>query len=219
VRSSEWDPDLIDELYKDRMDLFWNRFGRLVARVGLTPNMVTAAGIVLCATNAAAFVWHQNFVAFGLLVGLIELLDNVDGAVARVTGASSLYGSYLDAVTDRYKDFFILFAIAWVTGSWGVCTLAIAGSMITSYNAARADALGVKDDGPSGGFPDLFERLERIAMLCVGLVLTPFVAPDLVFGHSLLDATLWIVAIGTHMTAIQRFVRRGRQLTRADLGR
>jgi len=210
---------VIDELYKDRMDLFWNRFGRLVARSGLTPNMVTAAGIVLCAGNAAAFAWHRNLVVFGLAVGLIELLDNVDGAVARVTGSSSLYGSYFDAVTDRYKDFFILLAIAWVSGLWLVCTLAIAGSMITSYNAARADALGVRDEVKSGAFPDLFERLERIALLCVGLVIAPFVAPDLVFGHGVLEVTLWIVAAGTHATAIQRFLRRGRLLQRADRAR
>lgn len=202
------------------MDRFWNRFGKVVARVGLTPNMVTVSGIVLCAINAAAFPWHQSFLLFGVFVALIELLDNVDGAVARVTGTSSLYGSYLDAVTDRYKDFFILLSIAWVTGYWSVCTIAIAGSMITSYNASRADALGFKDepksDSAGRGFPDLFERLERIAMISLGLILTPLLAPDLVFGHDLLWGTLWVVAIGTHLTAIQRFIRRGAQIKASE---
>jgi len=207
---------LIDELYKDQMDRFWDRFGKVVAKLGLTPNMVTVAGIVLCAANAAAFPWHRNFVAFGLLVAAIELLDNVDGAVARVTGTSTLYGSYLDAVTDRYKDFFILFSIAFVTGYWVPCVLAIAGSMITSYNAARAAQLGATDDGGKGGLPDLFERLERIATICVGVVFTGFFAPDLVFGHDLLWGVLWLVAILTHLTAIQRFVRRGQVLKGFD---
>ncbi len=207
---------MIDELFKDQMDRFWDHFGRVVAKVGLTPNMVTVAGIVLCAANALAFPWHRNFVAFGLLVAAIELLDNVDGAVARVTGTSTLYGSYLDAVTDRYKDFFILFSIAWVTGYWVPCVLAIAGSMITSYNAARAAQLGANDDGGKGGLPDLFERLERIATICIGVVFTGFLPADLVFGHDLLWAVLWVVAILTHLTAVQRFVRRGRVLAGFD---
>ena len=215
-RAIESEPLVIDELYKDQMDRFWDRFGRVVAKLGLTPNMVTVAGIVLYTANALAFPFHQNFVVFGLLVGAIELLDNVDGAVARVTGKSTLYGSYLDAVTDRYKDFFILFSIAWVTGYWVPCVLAIAGSMITSYNAARAAQLGAHDDGGQGGLPDLFERLERITTICVGVVFTGFLSPDLVFGHDLLWAVLWLVALLTHLTAIQRFVRRGRVLEGLD---
>ena len=55
---------MIDELYKDSMDRFWDRFGRIVARTGLTPNMVTMAGIVLCTINAVAFPIHRNYVAF-----------------------------------------------------------------------------------------------------------------------------------------------------------
>jgi len=207
---------MIDELYKDQMDLFWDRFGRWVARVGLTPNHVTWLGFVLCAANAAAFAAHRNMLVFGLLVGLIELLDNVDGAVARVTGKSSKLGSYLDAATDRYKDFFILLAIAWVTDYWLACMLALAGSLITSYNAARAAMLGAVDDGDAGGLPDLFERFERIATLVAGLALNGFVPH--IAGHDLLFYVVWLVAIMTQVTAVQRFARRARQLEKLDAG-
>jgi phosphatidylglycerophosphate synthase len=205
---------MIDELYKDRMDLFWDHFGRWVARTGLTPNHVTWLGIALCSINAGAFLAHRNMLVFGLLVGLIELLDNVDGAVARVTGQSSKLGSYLDAATDRYKDFFILLAIASVTGYWLPCMIALAGSLITSYNAARAAMLGATDDGDSGGLPDLFERFERIATLVVGLALNAWV--PLIAGHDLLFYVVWGVAIMTQLTALQRFARRARQLEKLD---
>jgi phosphatidylglycerophosphate synthase len=209
---------MIDGLFKKEMDRFWDRFGRLVARTGLTPNAITIAGFALCTGNALAFVWHQNLIAFGLLVGAIELLDNVDGAVARVSGRSSLLGAYLDATTDRYKDFFILLAIAWVSGYWLPCMLATAGSLITSYNHARAAMLGLADDAPDESgrkpFPDLFERLERIATLCVGLVLTPLLPP--IAGQPLLFWTVWIVAIMTALTSVQRFVSRARRLARME---
>jgi len=206
---------MIDELYKKQMDVFWDHFGRVVARVGITPNGVTLAGLLLCTINAIAFTWHRNPLAFGLLVGAIELLDNVDGAVARVTGKTTLFGAYLDATTDRYKDFFILLAIAWVTGYWLPCTLAIGGSLITSYAHARAAMLGARDDAaPSGGLPDLFERLERIATLCIGLALTPFVPP--ILGHDVIFYVLWLVAVMTQVTGAQRFLRKARQLEILD---
>lgn len=207
---------MIDELFKHRIDLFWNHFGRVVARLGLTANAVTWIGFVLCTLNALAFVWHRNPLAFGLLVGAIELLDNVDGAVARVTGRSTRYGAYLDAATDRYKDFFILLAIAWVSGYWLAAMLAVGGSLITSYNHARAAMLGAGDDKAGGGLPSLFERLERIATLCVGLALTGFLPGDLWRGHDLLYWVLWAVAGMTQITAAQRLLDRLRQLQRLD---
>jgi phosphatidylglycerophosphate synthase len=208
---------MIDHLYKKQMDRFWDHFGRVVARTGLTPNAVTAIGFVLCSANALAFVWHRNPVVFGLLVGLIELLDNVDGAVARVTDTSSRLGSYFDATTDRYKDFFILLSIAVVSGYWLPCMLATAGSLITSYNHARAAMLEQPEDPDRKSFPDLFERLERIATLCVGLVLTPW-APS-IMGHDLLFWVVWAVAIMTQLTGVQRFVSRARGLAEAERSR
>ncbi len=204
---------MIDELYKDRMDSGWDRVGRWVARTGLTPNAITWIGLVLCSLNAAAFVIHREFWVFGLLVGLIELLDNVDGAVARVTGLSSRRGAYLDATTDRYKDTFILLAIAYVTGFWLHAVLAISGSLITSYAAARAAMLGATGQG-GGGLPDLFERLERTATLCIGLVAAPFCPP--ILGHALMWWVLYFVAFMTHLTGVQRMARRLRELDELD---
>jgi len=204
---------MIDELYKDRMDRWWDALGRVVARTGLTPNAVTWIGFGLSAANALAFVFHRHLIAFGLLVAVVEAIDNVDGALARVTGKSSRAGAYLDATTDRYKDVFILLALGWVTGYWLAVSVAIAGSLITSYAAARAAMLGATDD-TKRGLPDLFERLERIATICIGLVATPFCPPLL--GHDLLWWVLWLVAVMTQITAAQRFARRLRQLHAMD---
>lgn len=205
---------MLDALYKDKMDLFWNRFGRLVAKMGMTANDVTMAGFVLCTLNALLFAWHQNFLVFGVALGLIELLDNVDGAVARVTGQTSRYGSYLDASTDRYKEMFVFLALGHVTGWWMVCMLAVTGSLLVSYNHARAAMEGATGaaDKDDIGLPDLFERFERIATLCAGLILTGFMPPDLLFGRSFLFYAICVIAIASHYTAMQRFLRRSEQI-------
>ena len=203
---------MIDELFKDRIDRLWDAIARSLAGTGITPDGVTWTGFILCFVNSAFFVVHHNYWVFGLLAGLIELLDNLDGAVARVQGQSSRRGAYLDAVTDRYKDAFILLAVAEVTGAWLPVALALMGSLITSYIAARADVLGAV--ASRGGLPDLFERLERTVVLCVGLVLTPFV--PVLGGLPLIDWVLWFLAIMTQITAGQRFLRRWRAFRDLD---
>lgn len=203
---------MIDALYKQHMDRFWDAVGRAVARRGITPDAVTLAGFFLNALNAWAFTQHQNTVAFGLLLAVIELLDNVDGAVARVTGTSSKAGAFLDATTDRYKEIFPFLAIAWVTGYGLSCFLAVTGSLMVSYAQARADAEDPNREKPTGGLPDFFERLERLATLCFGLVFAPLFSPDFLFGEGLLFGVLWLLAVMTHLTAFQRMARGYRAL-------
>ncbi len=223
---------MIDELYKDRMDLFWNRFGRRVARTGLTANHVTVIGLLLCTSNVLVFLWHRNLAVFGIALGLIELLDNLDGAVARVTGHSTRFGSYLDATTDRYKELLIFLALGYVTGYWVVCVLAVTGSLMVSYSHARA-AMELVDSGAAGergvggvgeesgeakerGWPDLFERFERILTLSVGLALSPLVSSPLFLGRDLVFFVLCALAAMTHLTVAQRFLRARTLLAAAD---
>jgi len=213
---------VIDSLFKQQMDRFWDRTGHTAAALGLTPNGVTTLGFVLSGANALLFLlWHQSFWIFGLSIALIELLDNVDGAVARVTGASTRFGAFFDAWTDRYKDLFLLLPIAEVTGWWAVVLLAVTGGLLTSYGSARAaqatgeldaDARAIADHG----WPDLFERLERIATLCVGLVFTDLVPAAWLGGHSLLWVVLAFLAAMGHATAVQRFLRARRVLRHLD---
>jgi CDP-diacylglycerol--glycerol-3-phosphate 3-phosphatidyltransferase len=203
---------VIDELYKPAMDRFWDRIGRSVARTGLSPNAITTIGLALNAANAAAFVGHRNTVVFGIALALIELLDNVDGAVARVTGSSSRAGAFLDATTDRYKEILPFLAISVVTGLHVACFLAVTGSLMVSYSQARADAEARPASDGRRRLPDLFERLERVATLCAGLILAPFLPTDLAFGEGLLYWVVWFLAAGTHATAIQRMARGFRRL-------
>lgn len=202
---------MIDALYKDHLDKFWDRCGVFVARAGISANAVTLGGLALGAANALWFIDHRNTLLFGLLLALTELLDNVDGAVARVTGQSSRAGAYLDATTDRYKELFPLLAIAIVTDHWFVCFLAITGSLLVSYMPARAAMEGLQETVQSG-LPDLFERFERVATLCIALVVSPLLSANLLFGRDFLFLALCALAVMTHITAVQRLLRGWRSL-------
>jgi phosphatidylglycerophosphate synthase len=92
-----------DAAYKgvtDALTLYlWRRpafhLTRWAAQVGLSPNMVTAAGAIFCLL-AFWFFWTGDYWA-GVLSGFtFMVLDTVDGKLARCTGASSKWGNIFD---------------------------------------------------------------------------------------------------------------------------
>jgi CDP-diacylglycerol---glycerol-3-phosphate 3-phosphatidyltransferase len=167
-----------------------------VGRVPLTPNQVTVVGLIL--TFAAG-----TLVAFGELrwAGVVLIVagtcDILDGALARSTHASYPYGAFLDSTLDRYSEGAIYIGLAayFVTAGgpyqrWLVlATLAaLAGSFLVSYVRARAQSLGFTCD--SG----LFARPERVVVTVIGLIV----------GGYVLYAVVFLLAILTNLTALQR---------------
>jgi phosphatidylglycerophosphate synthase len=68
---------------------------RLAARLGISPNAVTAAGAVLCI--AAGYAFYRGWYWPGMAAGLaFMVLDTVDGKLARCTITSSRLGDALD---------------------------------------------------------------------------------------------------------------------------
>lgn len=204
---------MIDSLYRARQDAFWDRLGRVLVRRGVTADAVTLVAFFLSAINSLAFLAHRDFLAYGLLLAMTELLDNVDGAVARVSGRKTKYGAFLDAATDRYKEALSLLVVAWVTGYWAACFAAVTGSLLVSYNHARAAMEGAPK---AAAGVDLFERFERVAALVLGLVLVRFLPPSVFFGHDALYAAVVVVAFFSHLTALQRLFRARRVLRALD---
>ena len=188
---------MLDGRYAAAMNRLWDSLGRALARTGLSPNAVTAAGLALVAAAAAAYLYHRNDLLFGVSLAVAFAFDGLDGALARVTGRASRFGGYLDAVIDRYQEMIALAAIAWVHDLWPAAFLCLGGSLLTSYNKARV-ALEMPISNLE--WPDLMERLERllalIAMLLLGVV----------------EPGLWVLGALAHATALQRFVRARRRL-------
>ncbi len=68
---------------------------RIAARIGLTPNMVTGIGLILCIAATWAFAVGHYWP--GLAMGLLFMvLDTVDGKLARCTITSSWWGNVFD---------------------------------------------------------------------------------------------------------------------------
>jgi hypothetical protein len=114
---------------------------RLAARIGLSPNGVTAIGTLLCIVATAAF-WHGWFWT-GLATGLtFMVLDTVDGKLARCTITSSKLGNAWDHGIDLVHP-----PIWWWAWSVGCAAYgrplseeafwAVIGTMLFGYVAQR----------------------------------------------------------------------------------
>jgi len=179
-----------------------------LARTRVTPNALTASGVLLCLA-ASVLVLFENrhellFYWLGAMVFVAgSVLDILDGALARAGGKTTPFGAFLDSTTDRISEGFMLTAIAFVFARHGrdvfvaVAMAAVAGSFLVSYTRARAEALGLRGDVGIGS------RAERVVVITAGLVLAPWgVLP---WAIALLAATAWI-------TVVQRVLHVRRQL-------
>jgi phosphatidylglycerophosphate synthase len=146
----------------------------LVARIpGIRPAYITLLSAMVGLSAGAAYaVGHAALAAAA--AALAQVLDGVDGQLARLTGRPSRAGALLDSCLDRYVDAAMvvgsaLFVVRWgkapLVGVVAACFLALVGSNLVSYSAARAEALGI-----DVGKPTLASKGSRMALLVLGAV-------------------------------------------------
>jgi CDP-diacylglycerol--glycerol-3-phosphate 3-phosphatidyltransferase len=137
--------------------------------------MLTTAGVTLCIV-ASVITYFEHRAWWLFLVGsavftIGSLLDAFDGALARIRGLVTPFGTFLDSTVDRVGEGFMLGAVALVLmrdgNEWGVALAiaAIAGSFLVSYTRAKAEQMGLKGDVGLGS------RAERVAIIAIGVAM------------------------------------------------
>jgi CDP-diacylglycerol--glycerol-3-phosphate 3-phosphatidyltransferase len=137
---------------------------RVLLRVGVTPNMLSLAGLVIIAgigvcyalgagATKPAWCWTPLsdanvylLLAAGLMI-LSAACDMLDGAVARIGNLASRFGAFLDSTLDRFADFVVFTGIA-VYYAWAapanitfilLAALAMFNGYMIAYTRARAE--------------------------------------------------------------------------------
>jgi CDP-diacylglycerol--glycerol-3-phosphate 3-phosphatidyltransferase len=168
-----------------------SRLGMQLHKAGVHPDVITIVGLgVVAIASFVAAQGHFFWAAVILILG--APLDALDGAVARAMQRKDKFGALLDSTLDRYADGFLFMGLAYYLcekgNSFGV-VLSIAGllgSLLVSYVRARAEGLDMECK------IGLFTRMERTITI-FAMLLTGWIIPG-----------LWVLAIGTNFTAIQR---------------
>jgi len=187
---------------------------RFLSKSGVDPNLMTAVG---CFFNGlAGLVYaHGAFFWAAWVVLIAGLCDTLDGLIARLTHKQSAYGAFFDNILDRYSDLFLflgmayffmsdetLYGFAWniriKSGFWPIIwiILALSGSFLVSYTRARAEGLGLECK------QGIMQRPELLVLLILGSWFSALPRA----GFLIFEITLGLLAILTHLTALQRIV-------------
>jgi CDP-diacylglycerol---glycerol-3-phosphate 3-phosphatidyltransferase len=184
--------------------------GRALVRLGVSPDAVTIAGTVGVIAGSVLLLARGYLVVATIVITLCCLLDVLDGAMARARGYSTRYGGLLDSAMDRVADGAVFGSLVWWFFVSGQRVLAVVGlvclvgGQVVSYVKARAEGLGFTCD------VGLAERMERLILAGIGGLLTGFGVPWA------LPAAIWLLAVLTVITVIQRLVHVRRQELRAS---
>jgi len=195
-------PKTLTEVMRGLFKGILDPIGGFLNRLGVTPNMMTMLG--LFGNMAGAwFLAQGNMVLGGVFVLVCTPFDALDGTMARLRGEASEFGAFVDSVTDRYSELFILGGLLYhflqINDHLSAMAvyLAAAGSVLVSYVKARADSL--QFDANTG----VLTRMERYLVIAPLLVLNqPTIA-------------VWIVAVLANITALQRIWKVRKQAHRS----
>ena len=186
----------IGEAFARPVDALVRAFARF------SPDVLTITGLILNGLACAFFAfaggkgWSSpHLLRVGAVVALAAaVFDMLDGRVARLRGRETKFGAFLDSTMDRYSDMvlymglMILYARVDKTPHMVLVWVAAFGSFMTSYARARAESLIPRCT------VGLLERPERIVLSVIGALVNR------------MTAVLWIVAILSNLTALQRIV-------------
>ena len=137
------------------------------AALRIPPDLITVLGVLV----AGAAAWLASLggrwcLAAAAVVVLSGITDNLDGAVAVMTGRTTRWGYVLDSVVDRVSDGLYLVAL-WLAGApASACVVAGALMALQEYARARAGAAGMSEVG----VVTVWERPTRIVVTTMFLI-------------------------------------------------
>lgn len=151
--------------------------GKHFAWVPLTANQITVLAVVAALLGFGLFYFGEYWYGFGAFV-LAFVLDAVDGAVARARGEATKVGGFLDGVSDRVVEFFLLLSLLFVPlgtpflpDAFWIIIVLFFGTCMTSFVKAYANYQGMLSKGEADKMPGVLERGERGVLLMVFVLL------------------------------------------------
>ncbi len=190
----------------NRFRQFWTKvispIANLLLRLGVSPDAVTLVGTIGVCAGALVFFPRGHIWLGAVVITLFVFSDLIDGYMARTSGTSSKWGSYLDSTLDRLGDGAIFggLVLFYANSEAGDSTLMAAVTLwalvmgaTTSYARAKAESLGLH---ASGGLAERSDRL--VAVLVVGFF------SDVLNLPILLKIILWALAVASTITVVQR---------------
>jgi CDP-diacylglycerol--glycerol-3-phosphate 3-phosphatidyltransferase len=189
----------------NRFRQFWTKvispIANLLLKLGVSADAVTLVGTIGVCAGALIFFPRGHIWLGTVVITCFVFSDLIDGYMARTSGTSSKWGSFLDSTLDRLGDGAIFGGLVlYYAGSAGhshwmaaVTLWALVMGATTSYARAKAESLGLH---ASGGLAERSDRL--VSVLVIGFF------SDVLNLPILLKIVLWALAVASTITVVQR---------------
>jgi CDP-diacylglycerol--glycerol-3-phosphate 3-phosphatidyltransferase len=175
--------------------------------IKLSLNAMALTMLGFGAAAIAGLLFGLGYVRLAAIAVLVSgILDSADGTVARISGQVTKAGAFTDSAVDRYCEAVIFFGLLvhyLRNGAFSLVLLtfvAMTGAFMVSYMRARLEGLGKECR------VGLLEREDRVIVLAAGGL----------FGEIGLQVALWVLAVFSHFTALQRVRYAARSLRNSD---
>lgn len=198
----------------------WARgLARALGRLGIKPNQISVASVVVAIGGAYAFfAVHDRtggdaarFLVLGAIGIQLRLVCNMlDGLLAIEGGLKSKTGDLYNEIPDRVADVALLLGAGYalqhtrwgITLGWTAALLAV----LTAYVRLLGGSLGLKQD-----FSGPMAKQHRMFTLTVGALVA---AEEVARGETIwpLAIALALIVIGSAVTLVRRTVRIARDL-------
>jgi len=166
--------------------------------------VLAAAGLVSWVQGPVSWVMGLEFRVLGFALFLLALfIDAIDGAVARAKNLTSKQGAFLDGISDRLVEFFIVLALFFsfandIQMQLALIVVLFFGTCMTAFVKAYAEHFQLLNHESAAKMPGLLERAERTVLLMI-------IISMIVFGNEVYVVYLvWVVALLAFATFVQR---------------
>jgi archaetidylinositol phosphate synthase len=173
---------------------YFEALGVKLYRLGITPNTVTFAGLFFSMLCPIAVLFKEPVIAVLLMV-ISSFADAIDGALARVSGFVSRFGSVVDSFSDRVSEFMFLYSLFLLGIRADLILIALLVSFLISYLRALGEKQGLYVEGIG-----LLERGERLILIFIAFL-------GVVMNFNIVTyATLILLIVLGLITVIQRLI-------------
>lgn len=197
----------------DRFKAFWTGIFQpvisLLLRLGVSPDAVTLVGTLGVVAGAVIFFPQGELLIGVLVITAFVFSDLIDGAMARQSGRTSVFGAFLDSTLDRVGDAAIFGGLAMYfvgpgDNDWlaALALYCLTMGSVTSYARARAESLGMT---AKVGIAERSDRLVSILVITglADLLNRVGVGEDALI---LIPITLGLLAVASTITVVQRIL-------------
>lgn len=184
----------------------------LLVRRGISADQVTTAGVLAALLGGAAIwlgdSWHPLWLAAPVLAFIRIAANALDGLVAIASATARPAGELYNETADRISDAAFIGAVATVSGVPAALAItALAAAQLASFIGVTARAAGGtrRYEGPMG-------KPDRMAVLALAGLIAAFLGRAQ--AGVVWQIALGLITVGALATAVNRYLRAHRELTR-----